>query len=422
MFFRKTSPTRPTTRRASLGIEDLEGRDMPAASLLAPVNSPAAVTAITTPDPSAPVVIGNLWKSMPSSSASKILPDASNGSSYRPSGFPYYVKVDNEIMKVTGPSTSLTLVGASVGATLPVERAVGGSFLAAHAVNAQIVWLPNYGTTTGGGGSTTTGQPPATPTGLTATGVSTSQISLSWSPVPGATSYVVNYAVAGGSWQTLGTTTGTAGVAQSLTPGTTYYFQVAAKNAYGQSGFSLSRYAETLPAVPTNLTATAVSSSRVNLSWGAVTGAAGYEVAQLRNGSWVTVTRVYGITNTTYSVPGLAGSSTNSFKVAAFNTAGTGQFTSPISALTWPASPSNLRYTKTSATQINLAWDASGGVTRYDVYLAVGSGSYSKLGSTSPNQIGASISGLTPGVTYSFIVSAVNASGTTYSFSLSVRL
>lgn len=423
MFFRTTTrrpagPARPATRKAFLGIEDLEGRDMPAASPLAAVGPPAAaVTTVTNPDPNAPVAIGKLWQTMTASNTNTNMPYQNTNTSNNPSGYPYYVKVDNEIMRVTAAAGGITILNDGLGTNLTVVRGITGT-PTPHAAGAPVVWLPNYGALPGGGGGgggTTTGSLPATPTGLTATGISTTQISLSWTPVPGATSYVVQFAVAGGSWQPLGTTTGPGGVVGSLSPGTTYYFQVAAKNAAGQSGFGLAKYAETLPSVPTNFKALAASSSTVNLTWGAVTGAAGYKVQQLKNGVWTTVAQVAGNGSTSYAVPNLAAASVNGFRVAAYNTAGDGQYTAQVNALTWPAAPTNVVATTASGTQINLSWNAVPGVTAYYVYQAVGSGPYNLVKTLAAGQTSVPLPNLTPGTTYSFKVGAVNASGATFS-------
>lgn len=71
------------------------------------------------------------------------------------------------------------------------------------------------------------------------------------------------------------------------------------------------------PSVPTGLTATAVSTSQINLAWNASTdnvGVAGYDI--YRNGSYLT-----SVTGTTYSNTGLAMGTTCSYSVAAYDAA-----------------------------------------------------------------------------------------------------
>ncbi|POX55261.1 chitinase [Streptomyces sp. Ru71] len=86
-------------------------------------------------------------------------------------------------------------------------------------------------TLTGPGGST--GQPPAAPTGLTASSVTSTSVALSWSAVPGATGYAVHRD--GAKVQTV---TGTTATVTGLAPSTSYSFQVSALNDAGESAKS----------------------------------------------------------------------------------------------------------------------------------------------------------------------------------------
>ncbi|MEU2926428.1 glycosyl hydrolase family 18 protein [Streptomyces sp. NPDC007251] len=85
---------------------------------------------------------------------------------------------------------------------------------------------------TGPGGSGTD-QPPAAPTGLKATAVTSSAVTLAWSPVTGATGYTVYRD--GTRSQTV---TGTSATVTGLSASTAYGFQVTASNAAGESAKS----------------------------------------------------------------------------------------------------------------------------------------------------------------------------------------
>lgn len=100
----------------------------------------------------------------------------------------------------------------------------------------------------------------------------------------------------------------------------------------------------TAPSAPTGLTATAASSSQINLSWTAPSnngGSAvtGYEIDRSNNGgsTWSTVASNTGSIGTTYSSTGLTANATYTFRVSAINVVGT-------------SSPSNIASAKTSAT------------------------------------------------------------------------
>ncbi|MCI4141060.1 chitinase [Streptomyces sp. MMS20-AI2-20] len=86
-------------------------------------------------------------------------------------------------------------------------------------------------TLVGPGGET--GQPPAPPTGLRASGVTSTSVSLSWSPVSGATGYAVYR-----DGTKVRTVTGTSATLTGLSPSTAYAFQVAALNDAGESARS----------------------------------------------------------------------------------------------------------------------------------------------------------------------------------------
>ena len=87
---------------------------------------------------------------------------------------------------------------------------------------------------------TTNGAPPAppsTPTGVTATAMSSSQITVAWSPATGATSYKIQRSPDGSSgWTQAGTSNTTSFTDGGLTPSTTYFYRVIASNSVGDSG------------------------------------------------------------------------------------------------------------------------------------------------------------------------------------------
>ncbi|MBU6415377.1 fibronectin type III domain-containing protein, partial [Patescibacteria group bacterium] len=89
------------------------------------------------------------------------------------------------------------------------------------------------------------------------------------------------------------------------------------------------------PSTPTNLTATAVSSSQINLSWIASTdtiGVTGYKI--YRNGSQIAT-----VATTSYSDTGLTAATTYTYTVAAYDAAGnTSAQSSSVSATTQSAS------------------------------------------------------------------------------------
>src|SRR5213078_256904 len=202
-------------------------------------------------------------------------------------------------------------------------------------------WNSNPVTVTVSNGPPPDTTPPAVPTGLTASAVSSSQINLSW------TASSDNVGVSGYRVYRNGTqiaTTGATSFANTgLSPSTTYSYTVAAYDAAGNLSAQSSSASATTPAppdttppsVPTGLTASAVSSSQINLSWTASSdnvGVSGYRV--YRGGTQIATT-----TTTAYANTGLAPSTTYSYTVAAYDAAGNLSAQSASASATTPAPP-----------------------------------------------------------------------------------
>ena len=187
----------------------------------------------------------------------------------------------------------------------------------------------------------TSGTPPVALTGLKAT-VGAGQIALTWTTVSGATSYSIRRGTtSGGPYTTsLGISTAGSFTDTVVTNGATYYYVVAAVNASGVSGNS-SPASATLggipspPAAPSGLTATAVSSSQINLTWtDNSTNENNFLVEESLNN--VTFTQVdsvaVGVTND--SITGLAASTLYYFRVRASNAGGNSAYSNTNSATT----------------------------------------------------------------------------------------
>ncbi|MDO8603872.1 MAG: fibronectin type III domain-containing protein [bacterium] len=192
--------------------------------------------------------------------------------------------------------------------------------------------------------------PPSTPTGLTTTSVTSTQAALSW------TASTDNVGIAGykiwkdGAILAVTTGTGTTYLAPSLTPSTTYSFEVSAYDAAGNNtpkstALSVTTSAgggggggsgDTIPPTqPTNLKATAISSTQVSLSWTASTdtgGVATYIV--YRDGA-----SVAGVASPAVSFinSGISPSTTYSYTIRAVDVAGNPSALSTASSATTPA-------------------------------------------------------------------------------------
>jgi chitodextrinase len=132
----------------------------------------------------------------------------------------------------------------------------------------------------------------------------------------------------------------------------------------------------TSPTIPANLTATAVLSSQINLSWDASTddvAVSGYKIYRDGGG-----TPIATITGTTYSDTGLSSSTLYTYTVSARDAANNESAESSQASdttftpdVTAPTTPASLTATVVSAFQIDLSWIASTdnvGVTGYKIY------------------------------------------------------
>ncbi len=258
--------------------------------------------------------------------------------------------------------------------------------------------------------------PPAAPTGLTATAASSTQINLAWSASSGATSYnVLRSATTGGPYTSVASGIATTTYSDAaLSANTTYYYVVQAVNGAGASGNSNEASATTALAAPTGLTASAVSSSQINLAWTASSGATTYNVLRSATTGGPYTTVASGVATTSYSNTGLSSGMTYYYVVQAVNASSTSANSNEASATTQavaPAAPTGLTATATSSSQINLSWTASTGATSYSVLRATTTGGpYTGIASGVASTT-YSDTGLAANTTYYYVVQAVNSGG-----------
>ena len=177
------------------------------------------------------------------------------------------------------------------------------------------------------------------------------------------------------------------------------------------------------PAAPTNLTATAVSSSQINLSWvdsdateqgfkiECCTGAGCSNFAQIAT---------VGANVTSYANTGLTASTSYSYRVRAYNAAGDSGYSNTASAVTQaapalPAPPTNLAATADSKSQIRFAWtDNATNEDGFRIERCKGSTctNFAQIATVGPNVTAYPNTGLNANTTYRYRVRAYNASGT----------
>jgi len=280
--------------------------------------------------------------------------------------------------------------------------------------------------------------PPPAPAGLTAAAASATQINLGWTASTdnvGVTGYRVERCQGAGctTFAQIATPTATSFSNTGLAASTSYSYQVRGVDAAGNlSGYSNVATAitpaapdTTPPTAPSVISATAVSTSEIDLSWTASTdnvGVTGYQVDRCQGAGCATFAQIGTSSVTSFNDLGLAAGTTYRYRVRATDAAGNVSANSSIVTSTTqtppdttpPTAPSALSASATSATQINLGWVAATdgvGVTGYRVERCQGGGCSNFAQIATPVGTSFTDTGLAASTTYNYQVRAVDAAG-----------
>ena len=278
---------------------------------------------------------------------------------------------------------------------------------------------------------------PSAPTGVTASAANGSA-KVSWTaPSDTGGSTISKYTVTpyvGSTAQSAVTVTGnppaTTTTVTGLTNGTAYTFTVSATNATGTGPDSSPSGAVTpnsLPGAPTGVSATAGNGS-ATVSWTAPSSTGGSTISKYTVTPYVGSTAQAPVTvtgnppATSTTVTGLTNGTAYTFTVSATNATGTGPDSAASNAVT-PSGPT-VPGTPTGVTasagngSATVSWTApsdTGGstISKYTVTPYVGSTAQPPVTVTgNPPATSTTVTGLTNGTSYTFTVSATNATGT----------
>jgi carboxypeptidase T len=178
----------------------------------------------------------------------------------------------------------------------------------------------------------------------------------------------------------------------------------------------------TPPAAPTNLTATAASSSQINLSWGdSDSSEQGFKIERCTGVgcSIFAQLAMVGANVTSYANTGLGAATSYSYRVRAYNAAGGSDYSDTATAVTAaapaiPDAPTNLTATAVSKSQINLTWtDNATNEIGFKIERCKGSTctNFAQIATVGSNVTLYANTGLAKRTTYRYRVQAYNASG-----------
>ncbi len=203
--------------------------------------------------------------------------------------------------------------------------------------------------------------PPTAPANLMATGTLAAQINLSWTASTdnvGVTEYKVERCSGAGcaNFAQIATPTATTFDDSGLTASTSYSYRVRAADAAGNNSsysnvFTTTTLAgtdTTPPTAPANLTATAASTTQINLAWTASTdnvGVTGYKVERCSGAGCANFAQIATPAGTTFNDTGLTSSTSYSYRVRATDAAGNLSAYSNTASATTAAQSGNISVT-----------------------------------------------------------------------------
>ncbi|XP_047675780.1 titin [Tachysurus fulvidraco] len=261
--------------------------------------------------------------------------------------------------------------------------------------------------TTGASTQISTFTNPNVVTGLNVS-IKTTSVSLTWNEPQGSRSFfTVNWT--NGTVTNSSNTSNTSYTVTGLTAGVSYTFTVTAVTADNQTtGASTQISAFTLPDVASNLTAFNKTTSSVSLTWNETQGNRSFFTVNWTDG---TVNNSSNTSNTSYTVTGLTAGVSYTFTVTAVaaDNQTTGASTQ-ISTFTKPDVPTNLTVTDITTSSLFLIWTQPVGERFF--FKVQWSNDNITMNSTTRNTF-FYITDLSPGVSYTFLISAVAADNIT---------
>jgi hypothetical protein len=270
------------------------------------------------------------------------------------------------------------------------------------------------------------GVPPVAPSGLNATAASCNRIDLTWNDNSNnEDGFKIERKEVAGSYTEVGIVG--ANITEysdtTVSPEKTYYYRIRAYNGYGNSDYSnetniTTPPCGTSPSAPTNLNASVISSSEINLIWiDNSDNEDGFKIERKESGGTYSEIKTLLAGTTSYSDTGLNPNTTYYYRVRAFNSYGISSYSNEANATTMqagnpPTAPTNLFASATSKSEISLSWsDISDNEDGFKVERKVQGETYAEIKILSANTNSYSDTGLNPDTKYYYRIRAYNGYG-----------
>ena len=265
---------------------------------------------------------------------------------------------------------------------------------------------------------------PAAPSGVHQKGSTTNDITIAWSPVAGADSYIVEHLTAQGCWDVAAQGSNTDFMESDLSEASMHRYRVIAVKGSLRSTYSPECTAFTAPNPPIGLASIPdAQDGTYSLHWtDNSSGEAGYIVEYLQDDNGIlldTLPPMDGAVQAmTYDIPPvLAAGTTYTFRVSAFLGDQKSSSTVGLTTTNAPAMPSGLTATKnTSPDGIHLVWTFNGNANCFHLERSRADGAWESLDPVPATDRSLTDENVLSGAEYVYRIQAVNQYGSSAFF------